>query len=122
MDELKAPTYAYEPPVHSELPDDLQNKLVLSSPLVYASSCVNLAMADGGEPLIFMQGDCVNLGEQACIFIAGLQICETQYDEVPVSPVWKMIPSSLKSRLQQADPIAIFWDPTTGLHIRVSAL
>jgi hypothetical protein len=125
LDELKAEglfiqTYAYEPPVHSQLPEDLQNKSVISSPIVYSSPFVILYTADGGSPRGFVRGDCINLGEQV-IFIGALQVCEAQYDELPVSSVWEIVPPNMKSRLQQADPIAVFWDPTTGLHIRVSA-
>jgi hypothetical protein len=111
-------TYAYEPAASVLKGND--GNILLSLPVVYASSFVTVDVNDGGDPLTIWQGDCFDFGEDPIIFVGALQVCEVIHDEEVDSSIWSMFPPNLKSRLRGVDPVGLFWDPTTGVHIRVS--
>ena len=93
---------------------------ITTSPLVYASSAVEVAVEDGGMPLLIVEGDCVDGGHS--IFVAGFQVLRLMslFDEEAIDELFDKELREFEEWTESLDPVIVLWDEDKGFFIRVS--
>ena len=93
---------------------------ITTSPLVYASSAVEVAVEDGGMPLLIVEGDCVDGGHS--IFVAGFQVLRLMslFDEEAIDELFDKELREFEEWTESLDPVIVLWNEDKGFFIRVS--